>query len=151
MNDWAQKMAERIKKQQNEKASDNAVFLEQQRIKKEFGPLLWQQVVSEAKNNAVRLNTELGQSVATVEVTPSSELSIRAKTASGNRVLRAEFNFETNIMSWSVGSRAVEYEVNVGPDRKAQFYPMANDEPAIAWIPVSAKYIADEMMTELFS
>jgi hypothetical protein len=88
MNEWPTQMADRIRKQQSEKANDNAAFLEQQRIKKEFGPLLWQQVVSEAKNNCTRLNMELGGKVATVEATPISELSIRATTSHISRVRR---------------------------------------------------------------
>ena len=151
MNDWAQKMADRIRKQQSEKSTDNAAFLEQQRMKKEFSPLLWQQVVSEAKNNCTRLNAELGQQVVAIEATPSSVLSIRARTPQGNRTLKAEFDAETYILSWATGDSTAKYEVSVGSDRKAQFYPISSDEPTIAWVPVSAKYIADEMMTALFA
>jgi hypothetical protein len=152
MNEWSIRMAERLRKQQSDKANDSALFLEQQRIKKEVGPLLWGQVVSEVTNNCSHLNAEIGQDVVAVEATPSSKLIVSARTPAGSKQLRAEFNHDTFILSWSVNNKSGKYEVSIGSDRKPSFYPMTIEgQSMINWIPSSSKSITEEMLDALLS
>ncbi len=158
MNDWLRQTAECLRKQRDEKASDDAVFLETQRLTREFGPELWNQVASEIKTNCDGLNREIGDNVARVNDTPNGGLSVQAKTPKGLKELHATFDANKCLLRWRAESKegkyscsTGQYEVSVGKDNRAALYSMNEKGESLFTSPSSAKGIAEEMLTALFS
>jgi len=155
MNDWAKRLADEVKKQQDQAASDNAKFLENQRLKKEFGPVLWRGVVAEVKNGCTAMNRELRSNVAVVVDTSENELNVRNEKIPERR-LTSSFDVDKALVAWDVrplrsgGSAQGHYEVAVDKDGKAQLYQQGPHGESLLVEPSSFAEIAERMLAFLF-
>ncbi len=142
MSDWSEKMASKLKKKSERQNTSDAKFVELQRIKREIGPKLMAAVKSDLASEVKALNVEMGQEIVTLEITPASEISIRANLESGVQFLRAEFEAESGHLTWRRRDGSKEtFEVYASPEAKASFYS--------GMVPYSSGSIARQMLETL--
>lgn len=149
MSDWSNKLVERIKNQQQNKATEDAAFLERQRLKGTFGPSLWNEVIAETKKYCDEINAEAGDNIAVIQTTPQRWITVRGKTTRGVKEVTADFNPEQSILFWRSGSKSKQYEVCIGSNAKAAFYPLGDNGEPLITAPVAAQKIAQEMLDAL--
>ena len=156
MNDWAKQLADEVKKHQDQETRNDAKFLEIQRLKKEFGPTLWEGLVAEVKSNCNAMNQQVGSDVAVIEPGPASELRIR-NTNTSQRRLTSYFDPDKAHVTWEVsplqngGSARGYYEVAIDPkDGVAKLYELGPGGVRLFAPPSSFSEIAQHMLTALF-
>jgi hypothetical protein len=155
MNDWAKRLADEVKQQQGQAASDNAKVLETQRLKKEFGPILWRGIVAELKHGCAAINRELRSDVAVVVNTSENELKVRNENILERR-LTCSFDVDKGLVDWDIrplrsgGSARGHYEVAIDKDGKAQLYQQGPHGESLFGEPSSSSEIAERMLAFLF-
>jgi hypothetical protein len=123
MSEWSQKMANKLRKREESQQTSDAKFVEMQKMKREIGPRLWQAVRSDVLAEGKALNLECGKEVVTMEVTPASELILRAKVEDSTRRLHVNFDSESAEITWRSPSGTEEkFEFYIGEDHKPAFY-----------------------------
>jgi hypothetical protein len=155
MNDWAKKLGDEVKKQQDQKTANDATFLETQRLKKEFGPTLWEGLVAEVENSCGTINQQTGKTVVVISPTPDDELKVRNENIPA-RQLTAHFDTDKAQLVWEVapllsgGSARGHYEVAVDSmDGKVKLYPLGPGGVSTFAPPSSFSEIAQHMLTAL--
>jgi hypothetical protein len=144
MNDWSSRTANRLGKQYADKSTIDATFLEEQRLKREFGPSLWREVVEEIKVNCEEPNKDMGAKVATLDFL-SNEINALGTTAYGTNKLIARFNPGQSIIDWETKDSSGQFEVAIGPDGRPSFH----QKTGVGLVPVS-KSVAEHMLNALF-
>ena len=152
---WQKDIAAKVKRQQEKQKSDSAKFIETQRIKKEFGPTLWQAVLDEAESSCVTINRQVGNDVVAEDSSPPNSMVFRNTNHPG-RQLSAKFDPEKALLLWKVeglpsgATAGGQYEVAVdNRDGKAKFYAQGpRGEPLFA-PDSSASDIVKQMMSVL--
>jgi len=123
MTDWSQKMAEKLRKRSEAQTLRSTQFVLEQKLKREIGPSLWQEVTSSIDIEANALNDEMGETIVTVEKATGSELSLVAQLT--DMVKRSTIRFEAEIgkLTWKndkgIGDAR---ELGIGRDGKMAFH-----------------------------
>jgi hypothetical protein len=151
MTDWSSKMAEHLKTQRSTKEQSESVFLERQRLIKNNGPALWDQVIADVQSNCDDLNREMGEQVAAIDTTPHRWINVNGRTPNGVRKLAADFDPDAALLKWVAGANSGKYEVSVGSDGKAAFYRLDDRGERLFVGSTTPKEIADEMLNALFA
>lgn len=155
MRDWVKGLADQVKKQDAQQATNDAKFLETQRLKKEFGPTLWRDLATEVRDGCAELNQEIGSEVAVVRDTPESELSISNRNIPQRR-LTAHFDSDKALLTWEVtplkngGSARGNYEVTIDGNGKAHLHHLGPHGEKSFEEPSSPSEIAEHVLGVLF-
>src|SRR5438067_3393532 len=100
MDDWAKKWAGKLRKREEDSRITDAKFVEQQKLKKEFGPPLWAELCEQVNAKCEALNKELHNQVLMFELTRQGEMIVITSLHSKRKELRVAFNQETGTLSW---------------------------------------------------
>jgi hypothetical protein len=146
MSEWSERIAGKIDNKAEKKATVNAKVIEKQEIIAQQGPALWDQVRAAVKKNCEDLNRDVKEQVTAVEVTPQSEIRVRANSGASTFWFQANFDLENGLV-WNSNTRMASgghYRLDIDPnDGKAHFYENS-------WIPSSPDSIARTMIGSLF-
>ncbi|SRR5712692_1389400 len=104
MNDWATKVAEKLKEQHENDQLQTTAFLEKQRLKKANGTPRWLQVREAVKKNCEDLNLQMQKTVLTFEVVPNVNMRVRADIDGAHRYLTSSFDADRCLLEWSCDS-----------------------------------------------
>jgi len=153
MSDWSKEIAQRLKTQKSMKETNDAVFLEKQRLAKLHGPELWESVKAEIKAHCDDLNSDMGEQVAIIDSTSGGGrwINVSGKTPSGIRKLAASFNPDRLILHWVAEANTESYEVSVGSDNKAALYLLGSKGERLLGRPSTPQEIAQKMLSALFT
>jgi len=141
MNDWADKALKRLSDKRINAQTQNEIFLEKQRIKRDFGMPLWLEVRKSVENNCTDFNTKARAQILVFEVTVNTELAVRATIDGVTSYLRASFDEPTGKLSWSTGKSRGAWTIEPTGDGKAEFTG-SHGATTVEWI-------TDEMLTAL--
>lgn len=123
MSEFSERMAKKLRERAESDKLRDAKFVETQRMKREIGPPLWAAVRSDLLVEVQALNREMGKEVVVLEVTPSSEISLRADLNGERRLFRAQFNPELGRLTWASKNGSTEtHEVYVEAGQRPAFY-----------------------------
>lgn len=123
MSEFSERMAKKLKERAESSKLQDTKFIEAQRLKREVGPHLWAAVRSDLLAEVKALNLEMGKEVVMLEVTPNSEISLRADLNGEHRHFLAQFNSELGRLTLMNKNGATEtYEVYVEGGHKPSFY-----------------------------
>jgi len=103
MTDWSEKIAAELRKRRKTKTTDNAISLEEQRIRTEQTPALWKAFKEAVIKNCNDLNATMKENILVCEVTPANEISIRAHIEDRTFFLKAHLNPEWGLLFQSDG------------------------------------------------
>jgi hypothetical protein len=143
MNDWAKDWAKKIKKRHEDRALHGAQFVEEQKLKKEFGPPLWDAVCGEVKKQCEALNHEIGSQILTYELTRHGEISVVGNLDGKRKELRAAFNPVTGGLNWESAGHKDSLVLSVSSD---------GTEATFVWgmrVPSTPQSIARQMLDPL--
>jgi len=121
MNDWSDYALGRLKKQAEDQRVEDQTLLEKQKVTKASGTPLWQEVRRIVKENSDHLNTKAGKDILAYEVTPNTEIRVRAHLGSGVLILQATFDEETGTLAWKCGSKGDSWQLAVAEDGTVAF------------------------------
>ena len=148
MTDWSRDMAEKLRKRSEHQNIQDAKFVEQQRIKREVGPRLWDAVKSDIRAEGKALNAELGKELITEGPGSSpNELALFADLDPEPRDARVVFSPAEGKLTYIVrGPKSKNapsdiFEVSIGRDGKPAFYS--------GMIPYSTGSIAKQILESL--
>jgi len=141
MNDWADRALKRLNDKRINTQTQNELFLEKQRVKRDFGMPLWLEVRKAVENNCADFNTKARAQMLVFEVTVNTELAVRATVDGVTSYLRAAFDESTGKLSWSTGKSRGTWTIEPTGDGKVVF---TGSHGA-----VTVELIIDEMLTAL--
>ena len=141
MNDWADRALKRLSDHRIHQRNQDEVFLEKQRIKKAQGFPLWLEVRKYVEANCSDFNLKAGTQMLVFEVTPNSELTVRASIDGSTRSLHANFKDSTGELSFFCGANSGHWLLEATTDGKAQFIGSSRTS--------STEQIAEQMLTSL--
>ena len=141
MNDWADKALKRIEDRRINQRNQDEVFLEKQRIKRAQGFPLWLEVRKHVEANCSDFNLKAGTQMLVFEVTPDSELLVRASIDGSTRTLHANFKDSTGELSFFCGAHSGHWILEATTDGKAQFIGSSRTS--------STEQVAEQMLTSL--
>jgi hypothetical protein len=122
MSDWSNDIIGKLKqKQENESVKDKK-FLEQQRIRREQGPLLWNAVKSAVTKLALELKQSSGGKEIVVVRPDAQPFNVVVGTPDGQHTVSATFNQGTDTLTWASGMDShIGWRVIVSEDGSANF------------------------------
>jgi len=141
MSDWADKALKRLSDHRINQRNQDEVFLEKQRIKRTQGFPLWLEVRKSVKANCSDFNLKAGTQMLTFEVTPDSELTVRASIDGSTHSLYANFKDSTGELSFFCGATSGHWLLEATSDGTAQFIGSSH--------PSTPEQIAEQMLTSL--
>ena len=141
MNDWADRALKRLSDHRTNQRNRDEVFLEKQRIKKVQGFPLWLEVRKHVEANCSDFNLKVGTQMLVFEVTPNSELTVRASIDGSTQSLHANFNDSTGELAFFCRANSGHWLLEATSDGKAQFIGSSH--------PSSPEQIAEQMLTSL--
>ena len=141
MNDWADRALKRLNDHRINQRNQDEVFLEKQRIKRAQGFPLWLEVRKYVEANCSDFNLKAGTQMLVFEVTPNSELTVRASIDGSTRSLHANFNDSTGELAFFCRANSGHWLLEATTDGKAQFIGSSR--------PSSPEQIAEQMLTSL--
>jgi hypothetical protein len=121
MADWADDVLAKLRKQQEQKQLQDAVFLERQQIKKAQGLPLWREVRQKVKENCDALNVRSGRSLLRFGVGQERELVVASEIDTRRDRLNAHFDEEAGSLSWTCGEKSGQWDIAVLGDGSARF------------------------------
>jgi hypothetical protein len=145
MNDWAKNWAGKIKKRHDDRTLHNAKFVEEQKLKKEFGPPLWATICEEVKTRCEALNNEMNEQILTYQFTRQGEISVIGNLDGKRKELRAAFNQQTSTINWESAGHRNSLSLKVSDDGTgAAFYG-----GEVTMVPSTPQSIARQMLDPL--
>lgn len=144
MSDWSDEMAEILNKRQRTQEAQASQKIEKEKIIAQQGPLLWAEFKDKIKKNCDDLNARMKKQILVCEVTPSSEIRVRANLDKGTSWLRVEFVPEKGL-SWDANTRmgcSGQCSMSVDEVGKVQFYEGS-------WVPSSPESLANRLLRSL--
>lgn len=150
MSEWSRNLSGRIREQWNQKASDNALFVERQRLKQVHGPSLWQDIMRETTKCCDDLNKDMGRKIVIIEESSNQWIRVSVSTPTGFNRLCVNFNNEASLLNWKTDSdsKARQYKVSIDHNGDAAFY-LVNEEGEVT-VPSRVQSIAEGMLNALF-
>lgn len=143
MTEWSRKMVERLRKRGESQRVRDTKFLETQRLKREIGPSLWQEVTNAIIIEGSALDSEMERDTVTVGKSgSSSELELLANLDDGVRRCHVRFEAETGKLTWKTEKGTGDtIELVVGLDGKMAFHS--------GMIPQRAESVARQILETL--
>jgi hypothetical protein len=143
MDKWAQQMAEKIKAGVEAKRLKDSKFMEVQRLKREQGGPLWDQVRVFINEKCASLNAEMQDQIVTVGHPNSKETRLRASISGEHDALVITFDQEASILKWKLENttREGQYKILVDDNGNGYFQDKLNQ--------ITPEAIAEYLIGEL--
>jgi hypothetical protein len=109
-NDWSDVVADSLKKQQEAQQLCDRKFVEQQRLKRAWGPRLWMEVSKQIEVCCAALNQSRGEQILTFKPGIENDvIVVYAKVLGKHHELSVEFDGEQGRLTWqasrTIGNR----------------------------------------------
>ena len=111
MDDWTKAMADRLKRQIEERKLQDTKYVESHKLKKELAPELWKDLRQWTGKHCFAFNQEMSQEILNFETTPETELRVRAHLGDQIRILHASFDEGTATIKYDGGTHSGTFEV----------------------------------------
>jgi hypothetical protein len=135
-------MAANLRRQKSEIRLRDAKFIEQQKLRQEEGPELWEKVQNQISIEGNALCADMEEDFLSVKNNGPSEMTITADMSQGPRSCKIGFSPVSGKLTWERenGSKGT-FELAVGKNGKLCFF---SDD-----VPVSVHHVAERILEEL--
>jgi len=142
MTEWSQKMAAKLKKRKHYSELRDAKFIEQQKLREEDGPELWQEVQNEINQEGNALCADMESNFLVAKSETPSEMTITADLEDGSHTCEVGFSPVSGKLTWKIENCSKgTVELAVGNNGKLSFFS--------GNVAVSPKYVATSILEAL--
>ena len=140
MSDWSDRALRRVQERSKTKQIRDAVWLEEQRVKKAQGVPLWHEVRAIVKRHVSEFNEKAKKELLFFEVTQDTEIRVQSQIEDHRRFLLASFDEETGKLNYECGGKRGKWELDIDDGKVGFKWSM---------VPTTPDSIASQMLDAL--